>query len=105
MKEKNSRWLQSKILGYNNPIIKQYIERYIEANALPDPYDVTESLREELRTKDNMVERMAQRDATLSKYKAQNKELTDEAASLLATIKSQEALIHQLRVERHTSQK
>lgn len=44
----------------------------------------------------NRYLRWFQIDATVSKYKAQNHELTDEIVSLQATIKSQEELIRKL---------
>ena len=82
---------------YNNPIITAYIEAYIAANTSASPYETIETLREEIRRKDEQIARLVQRDATVSKCKAENLELTDEIASLRETIKSQEELIRQLR--------
>lgn len=82
---------------YNNPIISAYIEQYIATKTSPSPYEIVNALREEIRRKDEQIAGLVQRDATVSKYKAQNQELTDEVASLQATIKSQEDLIRQLR--------
>lgn len=47
--------------------------------------------------KDEQIAGLVQRDATVSKCKTENLELTDEIASLRETIKSQEELIRQLR--------
>ena len=82
---------------YNNPIITAYIERYLAANTDASPYETIETLREEIRRKDEQSAGLVQRDATISKCKAENQALTDEIASLQATIKSQEDLIRQLR--------
>ena len=82
---------------YNNPIITAYIEAYIEANTSANPYETIETLREEIRRKDDQIAAMVQRDATISECKAKNKELTDENVSLHFTITSQEALIVELR--------
>ena len=84
---------------YNNPIITAYIEAYIAANATASPYETIETLRKEIRRKDEQIAGLVQRDATVSKCKAENKELTDEIASLQATIRSQEDLIRQLRAK------
>lgn len=82
---------------YNNPIITAYIEAYIAANTSASPYETIETLREEIRRKDEQIAGLVQRDATVSKCRAENLELTDEIASLRETIKSQEELIRQLR--------
>lgn len=82
---------------YNNPIMTAYIEKYIELNAIDNPYETIETLRSELRRKDEQINGLVQRDATVSKYKAQNKALTDEVVSLKETIKSQEELIQRLK--------
>ena len=82
---------------YNNPIITAYIEAYIAANTSASPYETIETLREEIRRKDEQIAGLVQRDATVSKCKTENLELTDEIASLRETIKSQEELIRQLR--------
>lgn len=82
---------------YNNPIITAYIEAYIGANTAASPYETIETLREEIRRKDEQIAGLIQRDATVSKCKAENLELTDEIASLRETIKSQEELIQQLK--------
>ena len=82
---------------YNNPIITAYIEAYIGANTAASPYETLEMLREEIRRKDKQIAGLVQRDATISKCRAENLELTDEIASLRETIKSQEELIQQLR--------
>lgn len=74
---------------YNNPIITSYIEQYLLAYSVDNPYETIEALRDESRSKD-------EQDATVSKYEAQKHELTDEIVSLQATIKSQEELIRQL---------
>lgn len=87
---------------YNNPIMTTYIEKYIELNSVDSPYVTIENLRSELRRKDKQITGLVQRDATVSKYKAQNKALKDEIASLRETIKSQEYLIHKLK-ETHTN--
>jgi len=50
-------------------------------------------------TIDEQIAGLVQRDATISKCKAENKELTDKIASLQATIRSQEDLIRQLRAK------
>lgn len=84
---------------YNNPIITAYIEKYLETYVDASPYETIDSLREELKRKDEQIAGLVQRDATVSKCKAENKALTDEIASLQATIKSQEELIQQLRSE------
>lgn len=83
---------------YNNPIITAYIEAYIAANISASPYETIEILREEIRRKDEQISGLVQRDATISKCKAENQALTDEIASLQATIKSQDDLIRQLRL-------
>lgn len=85
---------------YNNPVITAYIEQYLATNAISNPYDTIEALRNEIRLKDKQITGLVQRDATVSKYKAQNQELTDEIASLQATIKSQENLIRDLKSEK-----
>lgn len=82
---------------YNNPVITAYIEAYISANVPASPYETIETLREEIRRKDDQIAGLVQRDATISKCKAENQELTDEIASLRETIKSQDELIRQLR--------
>ena len=84
---------------YNNPIITAYIECYLATNSEVSPYETIETLREEIRRKDEQIAGLVQRDATISKCKAENKELTDEIASLQATIRSQEDLIRQLRAK------
>ena len=84
---------------YNNPIITAYIEKFLETHVEASPYEVIDSLREEIRRKDKQIAGLVQRDATVSKCKAENKALTDEIASLQATIKSQEELIRQLRIK------
>lgn len=84
---------------YNNPIITAYIECYLAINSEVSPYETIETLREEIRRKDEQIAGLVQRDATISKCKAENKELTDEIASLQATIRSQEDLIRQLRAK------
>lgn len=86
---------------YNNPIITAYIEAYIAANTTASPYGTIEMLREEIRMKDEQIAGLIQRDATVSKYKATNLELTNEIVSLSETIKSQEELIRQLRGTPH----
>ena len=82
---------------YNTPMITAYIEAYIASNTSASPYETIETLREEIRRKDEQIAGLVQRDATVSKCKAENLELTDEIASLRETIKSQEELIRQLR--------
>lgn len=82
---------------YNNPIITAYIEAYLAANTSVSPYEIIETLREEIRRKDEQIAGLVQRDATVSKCKAENQELTDEIVSLRETIRSQEELICQLR--------
>ncbi len=78
---------------YNNPIITAYIEAYIAANTTASPYETIEMLREEIRRKDEQIVGLVQRDATISKFKAENRELKDEIVSLRETIKSQETLL------------
>ncbi len=78
---------------YNNPIITAYIEAYIAANTTENPYETIEMLREEIRRKDEQIAGLVQRDATVSKFKAENQELKDEIVSLRETIKSQETLL------------
>lgn len=85
---------------YNNPIITICIEKYIETYVGTSPYDTIFSLRDEIKRKDEQISGLVQRDATISLYKAKNKELTDEISSLQQTIKSQEELICQLRAEK-----
>lgn len=85
---------------YNNPIITAYIEHYITTKTIISPYDLVDDLREKIRLKDKKIAGLIQRDATVSKYKAQYLELTDEIASLQATIKSQEGLIRKLRADK-----
>lgn len=87
---------------YNNPIITVYIKKYIENNTVDNPYEVIEALRNELKRKDEQITGLVQRDATVSKYKAQNHELTNEIVSLQATIKSQEELIRKLQASLKT---
>lgn len=82
---------------YNNPILAAYIEKYAEANAIENPYDVIDALRSELRRRDEQIAGFVQRDATAEYYKAQAQALTDEVASLKETIKSHEELIRRLR--------
>ena len=82
---------------YNNPIITAYIEAHIATNTATYPYETIETLREEILRKDELISAMVQRDATISKCKAENQELTDEIASLRETVMSQEELIRQLR--------
>ena len=86
---------------YNNPSISAYIEAYITTNTTASPYETIETLREEIRRKDEQIAGLVQRDATVSKCKAENLELTDEIASLRETIKSQEELIRQLKADLH----
>lgn len=85
---------------YNNPIIAAYIEKYIAAHAATNPYETIETLREEIRRKDEQIAGLVRRDATISKCKAENRELTDEIVSLRATIQSQEELIRELRAQK-----
>ena len=85
---------------YNNPIIKAYIEKYLAANIDVSPYETIEMLREEIRRKNEQIAGLVQRDATVSKCKAEIQQLTDEVTSLQETIKSQEELIHQLRSQK-----
>ena len=87
---------------YNNPIIITYIEQYLAIKSVNNPYETIETLKEELRHKNEQIAKMVQRDATISKYKAKNKELTDEIVSLQATIKAQEELICKLRASSKT---
>ncbi len=68
-------------------------------NTAASPYETIETLREEIRRKDEQIAGLVQRDATVSKCKAENLELTDEITSLRETIKSQEKLIRQLRAK------
>lgn len=82
---------------YNNPIITAYIEKYLETYVDASPYETIDALRKELKRKDEQIAGLVQRDATVSKYKAQNKALADEIASLKETIKSQEELIQKLK--------
>ena len=82
---------------YNNPILTAYIEAFINMNTSPNPYELIDSLREEIRRKDNQIAAMVQRDATVSKCKAEIAELTEEIVSLRATISSQESLLIDLR--------
>jgi hypothetical protein len=82
---------------YNNPILATYIEKYAEANAIENPYDVIDAIRSELRRRDEQIAGFVQRDATVEYYKAQAQALTDQVASLQETIKSQEELIRRLR--------
>lgn len=82
---------------YNNPIIFKYIDAYIAANTVSSPYETIEYLRDEVRRKDEQIAAMVQRDASISKCKALNKELLDEIASLTATIRSQEEVIRDLK--------
>lgn len=74
-----------------------YIERYLAANTDASPYDTIETLRKEIRRKDEQIACLVQRDATISKCKSENRELTDEIVSLRETIKSQEELILKLK--------
>ena len=82
---------------YNNPILLQYIEHYLDANVLANPYDVIESQKESIRSKDAQISEFVKRDATVEKYRAQNDALLEQIASLQATIRSQEDLICSLR--------
>ena len=82
---------------YNNPILVAYVEKYIAERGVESPYETIDYLREEVRRRDKQIEGLVQRDATVSKYKAENKALKEEITSLQATIKSQEELIKRLR--------
>lgn len=88
---------------YNNPIITTYIEKYIENNPLINPFDTIDTLREELRRKDKQILDMVQRDASISKFKAENKMLKEEISSLKSTIRSQEELIKQQRMQKRSN--
>ena len=86
---------------YNNPVITEYIEKYLETYIGGNPYETIAALREELQRKDEEIAGLVQRDATVSKCKAENKALTDEIASLQATIRSQDEVIRKLRMEKN----
>lgn len=78
---------------YNSPIITLYIEKYISLKTDCSVFETIESLRAEICKKDEMIANLVQRDANISKCKAENQELVDEFISLQETIKSQEELI------------
>ena len=84
---------------YNNPIITSYVEKYIEIYVKESPYETINNLKEEIKNRDEQIEKLVQRDANISYYKAENKELSDEVESLKATIKSQEEMIRKLRMK------
>lgn len=84
---------------YNNPIITSYVERYIEMYVKESPYETINNLKEDIKNRDEQIEKLVQRDANISYYKAENQELSDEIESLKATIKSQEEMIRKLRVK------
>ena len=84
---------------YNNPIITSYVEKYIEIYVKESPYETINNLKEEIKNRDEQIEKLVQRDANIAYYKAENKELSDEVESLKATIKSQEETIRKLRVK------
>ena len=84
---------------YNNPIITSYVEKYIEIYVKESPYETINNLKEEIKNRDEQIEKLVQRDANIAYYKAENQELSDEIESLKATIKSQEEMIRKLRVK------
>ena len=84
---------------YNNPIITSYVEKYIEIYVKESPYETINNLKEEIKNRDEQIEKLVQRDANIAYYKAENQELSDEIESLKATIKSQEETIRKLRVK------
>lgn len=84
---------------YNNPIISAYINAYVATYMTESPYETIETLRSEIRRKDEQIAGLVQRDATISKCKAENLELTNEVSSLRETIHSQEKLIFQLQIK------
>lgn len=84
---------------YNNPIITSYVERYIEMYVKESPYETINNLKEDIKNRDEQIEKLVQRDANIAYYKAENQELSDEIESLKATIKSQEEMIRKLRVK------
>lgn len=84
---------------YNNPIITSYVEKYIEIYVKESPYETINNLKEEIKNRDEQIEKLVQRDANIAYYKAENKELSDEVESLKATIKSQEEMIRKLRMK------
>ena len=84
---------------YNNPIITSYVEKYIEIYVKASPYETINNLKEEIKNRDEQIEKLVQRDANIAYYKAENQELSDEIESLKATIKSQEEMIRKLRVK------
>ena len=84
---------------YNNPIITSYVEKYIEIYVKESPYETINNLKEEIKNRDEQIEKLVQRDANIAYYKAENQELSDEIESLKATIKSQEEMIRKRRVK------
>ena len=84
---------------YNNPIITSYVEKYIEIYVKESPYETINNLKEEIKNRDEQIEKLVQRDANIAYYKAENKELSDEVESLKVTIKSQEEMIRKLRMK------
>ena len=84
---------------YNNPIITSYVEKYIEIYVKESPYETINNLKEDIKNRDEQIEKLVQRDANIAYYKAENQELSDEIESLKATIKSQEEMIRKLRVK------
>lgn len=62
-------------------------------------YETINNLKEEIKNRDEQIEKLVQRDANIAYYKAENQELSDEIESLKATIKSQEEMIRKLRVK------
>ena len=84
---------------YNNPIITSYVEKYIEIYVKESPYKTINNLKEEIKNRDEQIEKLVQRDANIAYYKAENKELSDEVESLKAPIKSQEEMIRKLRMK------
>lgn len=72
-----------------------YIEMYVKESL----YETINNLKEEIKNRDEQIEKLVQRDANIAYYKAENQELSDEIESLKATIKSQEEMIRKPRVK------
>lgn len=81
---------------YNNPVVVEYTKRLIDSTLSDDVFFTIETLREEIRERDSLINKMVNRDANISLYEAKIKEMHEEITSLQQTIFSQSEAINEL---------
>lgn len=81
---------------YNNPIVVEYTKLLIETTLSDDIFTSIDNLRNEIRERDNIINKMVNRDANISLYEAKIKEMQDEILSLQQTVISQSEAINEL---------